>query len=65
MTCPHAHSKWVGIVTNNPSVPISGPHYSEVTCARDICIEKAIRRASAATNQTARLWTYEELRATS
>jgi hypothetical protein len=61
MTCPHAPSKWIGIVTNDPSGR-SAPHYSEVTCARQTCIDKAIRSAAGATNQTARLYTYEELR---
>lgn len=63
MTCPHAQSKWVGIVSNNPHPPITGAHMSQVTCARESCIKRAISEVAGFTNQTARLYTYEELRA--
>jgi hypothetical protein len=59
--CPHAASKWVGIVTDSLDFKSPGPHMSVVTCERDVCVSKSIAKVAGHTNNTARLYRYEEL----
>jgi hypothetical protein len=63
--CKHAPSKWVGIVTNqDPRIP---QNYSRAlcarsTCGREECVAAAIKHVAGETNETARLYTYAEIR---
>lgn len=61
--CPHAPSKWVGIVTNqNPKLPLDKgrPHASIAICARDECNRAAGRWVVDTTHEPAMYFPFED-----